>query len=135
MYRFTADFIKTGGHIQVPFARTYGPSLGLTAAGQLDFDTDSIDVRGTAAPSYSLNSLIGQIPLVGYLLTGGKGNGLFAVVYSATGKLSEPTISVDPLSALAPGFLRGVFGLSAPGEPPSDPEAVTSNAGAPGKRS
>ena len=59
--------------------------------------------------------------------------GLFAVVYSATGKLSEPTISVDPLSALAPGFLRGVFGLSAPGEPPS--EAVPSNAGVPGKRS
>jgi len=135
MYRFTADFTKTGGHIHIPIARTYGPSLGLTASGTLDFDTDSIDVRGTAIPSYSLNSLIGQIPLVGYLLTGGKGNGLFAVVYNATGKLSEPTISVDPLSALAPGFLRGVFGLSAPGETPSEPEAVPSSAGTPGKKS
>jgi len=135
MYRFTGDFTKTGGHIDVPFARTYGPSLGLTASGMLDFDTDSIDVRGTAIPSYSLNSLIGQIPLVGFLLTGGKGNGMFAVVYSATGKLSEPTLNVDPLSALAPGFLRGVFGLSAPGEKPSEPEAVPSGAASSGKKS
>ncbi len=132
MYQFTGDFTKTGGHIDVPIARTYGPSLGLTASGVLDFDADSIDVRGTAIPSYSLNSLIGQIPLVGYLLTGGKGNGMFAVVYTATGKLSEPTIKVDPLSALAPGFLRGVFGLSAPGEKPSEPAALPP--GLPGKK-
>jgi hypothetical protein len=135
MYRFTGDFTKTGGHVDVPIARTYGPSLGLTASGVLDFDTDGIDVRGTVIPAYSLNSLIGQIPLVGYLLTGGKGGGMFAVVYNATGRLSEPTISVDPLSALAPGFLRGVFGLSAPGEKPPEPAAVPPGVGTPGKKS
>jgi hypothetical protein len=111
MYRFVGDFTKTGGRIDVPLARTWGPSLGLTATGFLDYGTDQINVEGTVVPAYALNSLVGQIPIVGFLLTGGKGSGLFAAVYSATGKLSEPSISVNPLSALAPGFLRGVFGL------------------------
>ena len=115
MYRFTGDFTKTGGRIDIPLARTYGPSLGLTATGYLDYDTDKIDIRGTVVPAYALNSLIGQIPIVGYLLTGGEGGGMFAVVYNATGQLSQPTIVVNPLSALAPGFLRGVFDLGPPG--------------------
>jgi hypothetical protein len=109
MYKFTGDFTRTGGRVDIPLARTYGPSLGLTATGYLDYDTDQIDIRGTVVPAYALNSLIGQIPIIGYLLTGGEGGGIFAVVYNATGRLSQPTIVVNPLSALAPGFLRGIF--------------------------
>ncbi len=131
MYKFIGDFTKTGGRIDIPLARTYGPSLGLTATGFLDYDTDKVDIRGTVVPAYALNSLIGQIPLVGYLLTGGEGSGMFAVVYSATGKLSEPTIIVNPLSALAPGFLRGVFNMFGSGE--GKPSALPPNF-APGKK-
>lgn len=116
MYKFEADFTKAGGRIDVPLARTWGPSLGLTATGFIDYGTDQINVRGTVVPAYALNSVLGEIPIVGFLLTGGKGSGVFAAVYTATGKLSEPTISVNPLSALAPGFLRGVFGLFSSGD-------------------
>jgi hypothetical protein len=116
MYKFIGDFTKTGGRIDIPLARTYGPSLGLTATGYVDYDMDKIDIRGTVVPAYALNSLVGQIPLVGFLLTGGQGTGIFAVVYNATGKLSMPTIIVNPMSALAPGFLRGIFGLFPAGE-------------------
>jgi hypothetical protein len=131
MYKFIGDFTKTGGRIDIPLARTYGPSLGLTATGFLDYDTDKVDIRGTVVPAYALNSLIGQIPLVGYLLTGGEGSGMFAVVYNASGKLSEPTIIVNPLSALAPGFLRGVFNMFGSGE--GKPTALPPNF-APGKK-
>ena len=125
MYKFIGDFTKTGGHVDIPLARTYGPSLGFTATGYLDYDTDKIDIRGTVVPAYALNSLIGQIPLVGYLLTGGEGGGMFAVVYNATGMLSEPTIIVNPLSALAPGFLRGVFNMFSSGD--ASPAALPPN--------
>jgi len=127
MYRFEADFTKTGGRIDVPLARTWGPSLGLTATGFFDYGTDQIDLKGTVVPAYALNSILGQIPIVGFLLTGGKGSGVFAAVYTATGKLSEPTISVNPLSALAPGFLRGVFGLFSSGD--QGPAALPPNFG------
>jgi hypothetical protein len=131
MYKFIGDFTKTGGRIDIPLARTYGPSLGLTAAGYVDYDTDTVDINGTVVPAYALNSLIGQIPLVGYFLTGGEGSGMFAVVYNATGKLSEPTIEVNPLTALAPGFLRGVFNMFPSGE--GTPSALPPNF-APGKK-
>ncbi len=128
MYRFEGDFTKTGGRIDVPLARTWGPSLGLTATGYIDYAVDQINVRGTVVPAYALNSILSEIPIVGFLLTGGKGSGMFAVVYSATGKLSEPTISVNPLSALTPGFLRGVFGLLPSGEQ-GQPTALPPNYG------
>ena len=41
--------------------------------------------------------------------TGGEGGGLIGVVYSVEGSMDDPEVSVNPLSALAPGFLRGLF--------------------------
>jgi len=45
---------------------------------------------------------------------------MFAVTYHATGPLEQPEIAVNPLAALTPGFLRGVFDLfdSSGGPPP-----------------
>jgi hypothetical protein len=36
---------------------------------------------------------------------------VFAASYTVRGPLDNPEISVNPLSALTPGFLRGLFGL------------------------
>ena len=48
---------------------------------------------------------------IGRILTGGEGEGLFAATYRAEGPLDDPKVSVNPLAALAPGFLRGLFGI------------------------
>lgn len=115
MRRFVADFHKLGGRVDVPSARTYGPSLALTAAGYFDLGTDRVDINGAIVPANALNSLVGQVPLVGFLLTGGNGNGIGSATFTATGKLSEPTIAVQPLSAIEPAFLRSIFDLSPTG--------------------
>jgi hypothetical protein len=109
--RFTSDFAKADGRLDVPLARAYGPSLGLTATGHIDFDADVVDLEGTIAPAYVLNSILGNIPVIGNLLQGGKGEAVFAATYKARGSLEQPEISVNPLSALAPGFLRGLFDI------------------------
>jgi hypothetical protein len=62
-------------------------------------------------PAYAINSFLSNIPVIGDLLQGGKGKGLFAATYTATGKLSKPDFSINPLAALAPGFLRGLFDI------------------------
>ena len=41
----------------------------------------------------------------------GQGGGVFAADYTVRGPLADPKVSVNPLSALTPGFLRGVFNL------------------------
>jgi hypothetical protein len=40
------------------------------------------------------------------LLLGGEGQGLFAANYRVAGSAADPQVSVNPLSALTPGFLR-----------------------------
>ena len=45
------------------------------------------------------------------------GGGLFAATYRVQGSLEEPSVTVNPLAALTPGFLRGVFGLGQEGAP------------------
>jgi uncharacterized protein YhdP len=109
--RFESDFTKTKGRLDIKLARAHGPSIGLTGTGYVDFDRHNVDMRGTVVPAYAVNGILNDIPILGYILTGPEGEGMFAAIYRATGPLDQPEISVNPLSALTPGFLRGVFGL------------------------
>ncbi|RDD60887.1 DUF3971 domain-containing protein [Ferruginivarius sediminum] len=111
--RFYGDVVVEGSVMSTDFVHAYGPALGITAKGHLDVKRDTSDLRGTIVPAASVNRVLGKIPVLGSLLTGGKGEGVFAVTYSLSGPLQDPDIDVNPLSALAPGFLRGLFDLSA----------------------
>jgi hypothetical protein len=123
--RFESDFTKTGGRLDIDLARAHGPSIGLTGTGYLDFDKNKVDVEGTIVPAYALNSIVNDIPIIGFILTGGEGEGMFAATYHATGSMEEPNISVNPLAALTPGFLRGLFNLfDDDGEAPPPPTAL-----------
>lgn len=91
-------------------ARMHGNAIGLTAEGTYRLEPDLLDVRGTLVPFYVINSLLGNLPLVGGLFSGGeRGGGLFAASYSVTGTMSDANISVNPISVLAPGVLRNLF--------------------------
>ena len=123
--RFESDFTKTEGRLDIKLARAHGPSIGLTATGYVDFDHHNVDMKGTVVPAYALNGILNDIPIIGFVLTGGEGQGMFAVTYHATGPLEQPEISVNPLAALTPGFLRGVFDIfDSSGEPPPPPTAL-----------
>ncbi|WP_193368336.1 YhdP family protein [Pelagibius marinus] len=113
------DFVLDDGVATTELMRIYGASLGLTAKGEIDFDNDAIDLTGVVVPAYSINNFISKIPLIGTLLTGGEGEGLFAVVYKVKGGVDDPEVSVNPLSALTPGFLRNIFTAQPSDEPPS----------------
>ena len=84
-------------------------AIGITAAGKLDRTTGLLDLRGRVIPAYTLNSALGKVPFIGTYLVGGKGEGVFGIDFSAKGSLDKPEISVNPLSALAPGALRKMF--------------------------
>lgn len=106
-----APFTKTGDDLRIKDAKAYGAALGFTASGWVDLEKDTLDVSGTVVPAYTLNSVFGHIPLLGPLLTGEKGSGVFAATYRMQGKLDDPQVSTNPLATLAPGFLRGLFNI------------------------
>jgi hypothetical protein len=118
--RLTGDFTAQDGKVTVKQGRAYGGALGINASGTVDLGQSTLDLEGTLVPAYMLNSILGNIPLIGNFLLGGEGQGLFAVAFRASGPLDDPAISVNPLSALAPGMLRNLF-LFEPGSPDAAP--------------
>lgn len=86
-----------------------GPTMGLTMEGQIATSDNILNINGVVVPAYGLNSLLGNIPLLGGLFTGGEGKGLFGVAYRVKGSTSNPDVSVNTMSGLAPGFLRLLF--------------------------
>ncbi len=109
--RMQVPFQIEGKKATIEDARAFGSEIGLSATGTVDLERDRVDISGTLVPAYAVNSLIGQIPILGEIITGEKGGGLFAANYSLTGPLYDPKASVNPISALAPGFLRKFFDL------------------------
>jgi len=107
--RFKVPFTVLDDDIAIRDARLYGPALGMTGDGEVNLERREMDFDGTIVPAYTTNSLLADIPLVGKLFAQEKGGGLLALTYTASGPFEKTQIAVNPLSALTPGFLRGIF--------------------------
>ncbi|MFP4518853.1 MAG: DUF3971 domain-containing protein [Oceanicaulis sp.] len=102
-------FVWRAGELEMRGARVAGPALGATWSGHVDFEDQALDVDGTIVPSYGANTMLGQVPVLGELLTSRRGEGLFGVTFSAAGPFDAARVTANPLSALAPGVLRRIF--------------------------
>ncbi len=92
-------------------AHAFSPSLGLTVRGRVLREADILDLEGTIVPAYMINTMLGNLPLVGRLFSPEPGGGVFATAFRVQGAASDPQVQVNPLSTITPGFLRGLFGL------------------------
>lgn len=105
-----------------------GASIGLSMDGLFDVPRGILDMQGVISPVYLLNG-------VGSLLTR-KGEGVIGFSYKLTGLTSDPKVTVNPLSGLAPGMFREVFRKPAPQAPPdSDIPTIGKDPGQDGARS
>ncbi|RAI60021.1 YhdP family protein [Roseicella frigidaeris] len=109
--RLVAPFALTPETLTLTDARAFSASLGLTAKGQIQRLRKTAAIEGTIVPAYVFNALLGRLPILGRLFSPEAGGGVFAATYRVQGPLADPSVSVNPLAALTPGFLRGLFGL------------------------
>ena len=109
--KLKATFTHGNGRVDVSDAVVYNQLVGMTTQGYIDFAHNSIDLSGEFIPAYGVNTLVGHIPILGVILSGGSNEGIFAVNYRLAGALDKSTLTVDPLSAAAPGILRKVLGV------------------------
>ncbi|MGF1640584.1 MAG: AsmA-like C-terminal domain-containing protein [Rhodospirillales bacterium] len=110
--KLDVPFKWRGDTLEIDNAQASGPSIGVTASGTVDLAAQTFDLRGTVVPFYTVNAVLGRIPILGDLLTGGeRGGGIFAALYTMRGPLHDPDVSVNPVSVLAPGFLRNLFSI------------------------
>jgi hypothetical protein len=109
--RLQVPFWIEGDQIGIEEARAAGPAIGITLQGIINRDQSTSDLRGSIVPAYTLNSALGSVPVLGPLLISRQGEGIFGFTYNVTGAMDDPRMMVNPLSALAPGFLRRLFEL------------------------
>ncbi len=107
--KLVVPFTLQNDVITVKDGRAFGSAMGLTADGTITFPASQLKLEGTIVPSYTLNNVVGKVPLLGNILMGGEGQGVFAANYSMKGNTDDPSVTVNPLSILTPGFLRHLF--------------------------
>lgn len=101
----SADFSITDDVIEIAEGAARGSSIGITFQGSVDRQQDTLKLNGDVAVSGIFSQTLGQIPIIDMLV----GDGLIGAAYSMSGPINDPNVSVNPLSVIAPGFLRKVF--------------------------
>ncbi len=114
--RMRVRFSVGQGQFVLHEALINGPVLGATMRGKVDFNRQSVRLGGTYVPLYGLNSALGQLPIIGPLLVGRRGEGLLGITFAIQGAMANPQVIVNPISAVAPGIFRQIFEFSGPGQ-------------------
>lgn len=104
--KLEARIEKTGGRLIIRQGQASGASVGLTAQGTFQLDTDEICLAGAVTPAYVFNAFLSNVPIIGWILTGGEGRGVFAINYAVRGPIDNPKGDVNVATAITPGFLR-----------------------------
>lgn len=113
--KLTLPFTSDGRFIRIGESLVRGPELGASAEGLIRKSDGAIDITGTIIPAYALNAALGDIPLFGDILTGGKGQGIIGVTFALGGTVDKPDFQMNPVSAVAPGIFRKFFEYGTPG--------------------
>ncbi|WP_150526450.1 AsmA-like C-terminal domain-containing protein [Roseibium sediminis] len=104
------EFVRVDDHIDILRGALQGAVFGGTIAGKINLTNQTLDMSGTFVPIYALNNIFAKIPILGFALGGGSNEGgLIGVTYKLSGAVADPTLTVNPVSAIAPGIFRRMF--------------------------
>ena len=103
-----------------------GQLVSASMRGTVDFRARTLDVGGTYVPMSGLMRAPAPIPLLGPLLTGPRGEGIFGITFAIQGSMARPQVIVNPLALLTPGIFREIFQMT-----PDDPRVVPRDKPAP----
>ncbi len=106
--RMRVEFTRSPGRLSIREGNVWGTLVCATMDGQIDFLREDTRLRGTFVPACALNTLPGHFPILGMFL-GGPKEGLVGVTYEVVGPPNGMTLRLNPMSVVAPGFLRKLF--------------------------
>ncbi|RUO99367.1 AsmA-like C-terminal region-containing protein [Hyphomicrobium sp.] len=110
--RLRAPFSVGYGQFVLQESYVKGPLLGATLRGKVDFKTKRVSIGGTYIPLQGLNGALGDIPVIGQILSGTQGEGVVGMTFAVQGPTASPQVLVNPLSLVAPGIFRDIFQMT-----------------------
>ena len=110
--RLIAPFQLSRDALDLTDARAFSASLGMTAKGRIDLARHTHRGRRHDRAGLFLQHAARQNPADRPAVQPRAGRrGVRRDLHACSGPLADPAVSVNPLAALTPGFLRGVFGI------------------------
>ena len=103
----TLDFTYRHQTIDIVKLLSHGYSVGIFCAGKIDFFNQTMTLDGVIVPEYMMNTLFQYVPVIGWLLGGQQG--ILSSQFSFHGSLTNPKLSLDPLSIFKVGFLKNIL--------------------------
>ncbi len=87
--------------------------IGITSKGFINLKDESYQLKGMIIPGFIINNLfgIGNLPILGSLLTGGEGGGVFGIHYEyiKTKNDKEGKFTTNKVAAFVPSTIQNLF--------------------------
>ena len=99
------EFEVINKNLEIKEAYGTGDSLGYTLEGSINPE-GFVSLSGNLVPAYMVNNIIRQIPVVGKVLTGKKGDGIFGASFKIKGQPDSLKTTVNPIRTLTPRFIQ-----------------------------
>jgi uncharacterized protein YhdP len=103
-YRILADVHVENGVASTDDLLVDSEAMRITAFGKVDLVRNLIDARIGVHPLITVDAVLSNVPVAGYILTG-KDKAFVSFVYEVSGSLDHPKIEAIPVKSLGERFL------------------------------
>jgi len=81
-------------------------SIGLVMNGEIKREESIVNMSGEISPMYLVNAIIQNVPIIGPIIIGDEGEGLFSIDFSLKGDVDDPEVSSNPLTIIKPRIIE-----------------------------
>ncbi len=100
------NYIETENNYNEIEAFAVSDSLGLIMDGNIDRKEKTIDMKGEISPMHLVNAIIQKLPILGPIIVGGEGEGMFSIDFLMTGSSDDPEVESNPLTIIKPRIIE-----------------------------
>ena len=100
------NYIETENKFSEIEAFAVSDSLGLIMDGNIDRKEKIIDMKGEISPMHLVNAIIQKLPILGPIIVGGEGEGMFSIDFLMTGSSDDPEVESNPLTIIKPRIIE-----------------------------
>lgn len=96
---------------KVTFAKSVveGQSIAMSFEGEVEPFNDKVNLKGSLIPFNLINMILRVIPVIGEVLVGVRGEGLFMIDFELHGALKHPNVKVNPMSFFTPYTIKKIL--------------------------
>ena len=81
-------------------------SIGLVMDGEIKREESMVNMSGEISPMHLVNAIIQNVPILGPIIIGNEGEGLFSIDFILEGNVENPDVTSNPLTIIKPRIIE-----------------------------